>query len=121
VLYAGDNDIGRGASAAEVIAMFGEFVETVEAHCPDAACWFVSIKPSPAREEFTDTIRAANAGIRAAIQRRPAWRYVDWFGDLLGPDGQADERLFEPDMLHVNDHAYVALADLLRAELADDG
>lgn len=117
VLYAGDNDIGRGASAEDVIDLFHQLLETVKNSAPTTRCWFVSIKPSPGRDEFTDTIRAANAGVSAAIEHRDDWRYVDWFRYLLGPDGRANRQLFEPDELHVNEAAYAILARLLRDEL----
>ena len=118
ILYAGDNDIGRGVSAEQLIDLFRQFTETVRAHCPTTRCWFVSIKASPGRDEFTDTIREANAGIAAIIDQHDEWRYVDWFRHLLGPDGRADRRFFEPDELHVNQAAYEILARLLNHELA---
>jgi len=120
VLYAGDNDIGRAVPAPEVVDLFHEFAETVRTHSPSTRCWFVSIKPSPGRAEFTNTIRTVNAGVAAAIEQRDAWRYVDWFSHLLGPAGRADPRFFEADELHVNRAAYEILADLLRPELAHE-
>ncbi len=121
VLYAGDNDIGRGVPAHEVIDLFHRFAATVRTHSPTTQCWFVSIKPSPGRDEFTDTIRTANAGIAASIEQRDDWRYVDWFSHLLGLDHRADPRLFEADELHVNRSAYTILAKLLRRELTHPG
>jgi CRP-like cAMP-binding protein/lysophospholipase L1-like esterase len=118
LLYAGDNDIGRGVSAAELVDLFEQFADTVRTHCPTTRCWFVSIKPSPSRDEFTDTIRAANEGVATIIEERDEWRYVDWFQHLLGPDGRADRQFFQPDELHVNEAAYAILARLLEPELS---
>lgn len=119
VLYAGDNDLGRGESVPHVVDLFARFADLVRTHCPTARCWFVSIKPSPSREAFRPAIRRANAGIEEAIDRRDQWRYVDWFSHLLGPDGRADPDLFEPDELHVNTAAYDILGRLLREELTE--
>ncbi len=120
VLYAGDNDIGRGVPAERVVDLFRCFAANVRTHRPTTRCWFVSIKPSPGREEFADTIRAANAGIASLVEGDDRWRYVDWYRHLVGADGRANPRLFQPDGLHVNGAAYAILAGLLRDELHDD-
>lgn len=117
VLYAGDNDIGRGESAQDVVRLFREFAEKVRTLCPTTRCWFVSIKPSPGRQEFTDTILAANAGVLELIEDDDQWSYVDWFRYLVDGDGDANRQLFEPDELHVNTAAYAVLGGLLREAL----
>lgn len=121
VLYAGENDIGRGESAATVVDLFERFADRVATRCPTTRCWFVSIKPSPSRKQFTPTIEATNAGVATAIGQRPRWSYVDWYRHMVGPDGHADPTLFEPDELHVNDRGYRVLGQLLQEQLAPAG
>lgn len=119
VLYAGDNDLGRGESVEHVIDLFGQFADLVQTQCPTARCWFVSIKPSPIREGFSEAIRSANRAVAATIDQRDQWSYVDWYPHLVDDEGRADPALFEPDGLHVNAEAYARLARLLREELRE--
>ena len=49
--YAGDNDIGNGASSEEVMARFIELLDMIDAKFPNVPFTFLSIKPSPVRVE----------------------------------------------------------------------
>ena len=117
VLYAGENDIGRGEPPQHVVSLFGRFADLVQAHCPTARCWFVSMKPSPNRDEFTEAIRTTNSGVESVMDQWEQWCYVDWYAHMLDADGRADPQLFEPDGLHVNSAGYAILARLLRKAL----
>ncbi len=117
VVYCGDNDLARGASAADVTEQFGALAEMVAAQLPATSCWFVSIKPSPGRRDVLGEVAAANDAIRARIDRLPRWSYVDWHRFLLDDQGQPSPALFTDDEIHVNEGGYGVLATLLRREL----
>ena len=74
VLYAGDNDISRGASAESVTTEFRRFADMVRTDLPESECWFVSIKPSPGRREHLGEIEEANRRISSDIDGRDQWR-----------------------------------------------
>jgi CRP-like cAMP-binding protein/lysophospholipase L1-like esterase len=117
VIYCGDNDLARGATAADVTAEFTAFDEMVTAHLPRTACWFVSIKPSPGRRQALGTVRRANAQIADRIERLAHWEYVDWHRYMVDERGMPNPHLFTADAVHVNEAGYGVLAALLRRVL----
>ncbi len=119
VIYCGDNDISRGASADFVTDQFRQFAQMVRTYLPDCPCWFIAIKPSPGRISFFSEIQAANEQIESEIAHREQWRYVDWFTAMLGEDGRPNEHLFVDDLVHLNEDGYAQLSELVREALAD--
>ena len=118
VVYCGDNDLARGASADDVVAEFTAFADMVAANLPATDCWFVSIKPCPGRRDVLGEVRRANSVIAERITRLPRWRYVDWYAYMVDEDGMPTPSLFTADGVHVNEGGYGVLAALLRRELA---
>jgi lysophospholipase L1-like esterase len=118
VLYAGDNDIVEGASAKTVLADFKAFVAAVRNDAPTTPIVFISIKPSPSRVHLIDTMRDANASVRAYAATQAGIRYVDVFDAMLGQDGQPRKELFGPDGLHMNAAGYRMWVSILTPELA---
>jgi hypothetical protein len=53
VLYAGENDVVAGKSVERVFDDFKKFAVSVRRKLPKTRLIFVSLKPSPARWEFT--------------------------------------------------------------------
>lgn len=121
VVYCGDNDIARGASAEFVTDQFRQLAQLVGTYIPDCKCWFISIKPSPGRAQVLPDIRQANQQIATEVSHRPQWGYVDWFSSLLGEDGRADARLFTDDLVHVNEDGYALLASVVNEALTNTG
>lgn len=60
VLYSGENDLSEGRTPADVFQDFQAFVSLVHAKLPATRLIYVSIKPSIARWNLTDSIRVAN-------------------------------------------------------------
>jgi lysophospholipase L1-like esterase len=117
VVYCGDNDIARGASADFVTDQFRQFAQMVRTYLPRCDCWFISIKPSPGRLAFFSEMKQANDQIRTEVADRERWRFIDWFPLMLAEDGRPDEKLFMDDLVHVNDDGYAQLAGLVRDAL----
>jgi lysophospholipase L1-like esterase len=111
VVYAGDNDLGDGRSANEVVASFRELLGKVDALLGPIPFTFLSIKPSPARWNLIETIRAVNATIRTDLQARPNSTYIDIFDAMLGADGRPRAELFAEDGLHLSDPGYQVWAE----------
>ncbi|MET0327622.1 MAG: SGNH/GDSL hydrolase family protein [Luteimonas sp.] len=106
VLYAGDNDIAEGRSAAQVLADTQTFVARIRDTRPGIPIALLGIKPSPSRASLLGVQREANAALRdwAATQRNIA--YIDVFNPMLDADGMPREDLFIADRLHMNAAGY---------------
>ncbi|VXB93767.1 conserved exported hypothetical protein [Luteimonas sp. 9C] len=113
VLYAGDNDIAEGRSAAQVLADTQAFVTRIRATLPGTPIALLGIKPSPSRANLLDVQRAANDALRdwAATQRNIA--YIDVFTPMLDADGVPREDLFIADRLHMNAAGYAMWRDII--------
>ena len=114
VLYAGDNDLAAGKSPNQVLKEYESFVSLVLGELPETRIAFISIKPSPARWELIDNIRAANALVGNRVKTDPRLIYVDVFTPMLGADGFPRKELFDEDKLHLNAKGYVLWRNLLR-------
>ncbi len=106
-LYAGDNDINSGRSADQVFNDFKQFVEEVRTKLPDVKIGFVSIKPSPSRWKYIETIKDANKRIRNYMRKQKRMVYIDIFTPTLGEDGNPRPEFFKEDKLHPSDAAYM--------------
>lgn len=105
VVYAGENDLGDGQSADDVVASFSLLAAQVDRRCGMIPFGFISIKPSPARAAILDRVRTANARLRDLIEHRPAGYYVDVFTPMLH-EGASRPELFYADGLHLNRAGY---------------
>lgn len=114
VLYAGDNDINGGRTAAQVFDDYVAFVARVRKDLPATPIAFVSIKPSPSRTQFLPVMQAANAKIRAYVAAHPHLVYIDVASKMLDASGQPRAELFTEDNLHMNRKGY----DLWRSIIA---
>ena len=117
ILYAGDNDIAEGRSAAQVLADTKAFVARIHAVQPGTPIALLGIKPSPSRAQLLDAQRAANDALRdwAATRRNVA--YIDVFTPMLDADGAPREDLFIADRLHMNASGYALWRDTIGPHL----
>lgn len=114
VVYAGDNDLGDGRTAQEVVSRFRELQAKVQRELGTIPFGFISIKPSPVRVALLERIICANDAIQAELRQQPHAFYVDVFTPMLGPDGQPRPELFGDDGLHLSGAGYRLWAGILR-------
>jgi lysophospholipase L1-like esterase len=113
VLYAGDNDLAAGKTPAQVLAEFQSFVAIIHRELPGSRVAFVAIKPSIARVNIIDKMRAANQLIRDYIRTDDKLVYVDVFTPMLDESGRPRRELFLEDGLHMNAKGYAIWRDLV--------
>jgi lysophospholipase L1-like esterase len=121
VLYAGDNDVDGGRSAAQVVADFRAFVRRIRHDLPQAAIAFISIKPSVARWHLWPVMREANAGIEKWASAQRDVVYVDAAAKMLDADGRPRPELLLEDGLHMRPAGYAIWIDVLKPVLARYG
>jgi len=114
ILYAGDNDVAGGRTAAGVLDDFKAFVAAVHAGLPDARIVFISIKPSPARWALWPEMQKANALVRAHAEGLSFLRFLDVTALMLGADGQPRPELYVEDRLHMSPAGYRVWVDLVK-------
>jgi lysophospholipase L1-like esterase len=106
VYYAGDNDVEAEVPAPEIAHQFALFEQKVHAALPAARVIFISIKPSIRRWKWIDTIRKANAIVKAYSLKTPNTRFMDIENQMLGADGKPNPELLVPDGLHMTPAGY---------------
>jgi len=114
VYYAGDNDVEAGVPASEIAHQFALFEEKVHAALPDTNVIFISIKPSIRRWKWIETIRSANAMVKAYCTKASHTRFLDIEQQMLGADGKPNPELLVADGLHMTPAGYRIWTDALR-------
>lgn len=106
LLYEGENDLGFGFSAEQVVERFHSLVRRVRATLPECRFYVVALKPSPSRAEIWPKIAEANQLLAEACQRDSRLTYIDIATPMLDEEGNARAELFLKDRLHMNDQGY---------------
>lgn len=106
VFYAGENDIGAGATPERILDDYRTFAGLVHARLPATTIVFLSIKPSPVLRHAWPRAREANRLVEAFSASDARLRYVDVASPMLGPTGKPRRELFVKDGLHMNDAGY---------------
>ena len=118
VYYAGDNDVEANVPAPEIAHQFELFDQKVHAALPQTKIVFISIKPSIRRWRWIDTIRSANAMVKAYCAKEKHLAFMDIEQSMLGADGKPNPDLLVADGLHMTPAGYriwtAALTPLLK-------
>jgi len=106
VLYAGENDLNSGRTPEQVRHDVLAFVARVRRDLPEARISYLSIKPSPAREQLLPAVITANRLIKNALAPLPRVDFVDVYTPMLDADGKPRTALFRADRLHMKAEGY---------------
>lgn len=118
VVYAGENDLQLGRSAADVVNAFKQVRAQIRARTSAAPVVFIALKPSPSRRALTPTMREANQQIAALCATDPRCTFVDVFTPMLDAQGEPRAELFLKDNLHMNAEGYRLWTNLVAPVLA---
>ncbi len=108
VFYEGDNDLSVGKTPQQVFADTQAFFEKVHAALPKTKFIYVSIKPSIARWNLIDKIRATNGLVREYAAKTDYIHFFDVEPIMLGTDGKPKPEFFIQDGLHLSRAGYDA-------------
>ena len=118
VFYAGDNDVEANHTPEQIAGDFTAFERKVHAALPATKIIFISIKPSIRRWKWIDTIRSANAMVKAYCAKEKHLAFMDIEQSMLGADGKPNPDLLVADGLHMTPAGYriwtAALTPLLK-------
>ena len=84
---------------------------------PLAKCFFISIKPSPYRSKYQNTIFKTNEEIAKLINNNSQWKFIDLYSFMIDKNGRPSDIFYDKDPLHMNSIGYSLLSKLMRDEL----
>jgi len=106
VIYAGDNDIGRGLDPQIILHRFRKLTDKIREKYPTVKLTFVTIKPSPERNHLLEYTRETNNLIRKELLAIPRSDMINVFDSMLDENGEARPELYQEDQLHLNAYGY---------------
>jgi lysophospholipase L1-like esterase len=104
-IYEGDNDIAQGISPALILNKFIELSNKLRSSLPDIRIYFISIKPSIARQSMWPKMVETNQLIQDICNPELNCTYIDVASKLLN-DGLPKQDIFIEDGLHLNKKGY---------------
>lgn len=105
--YAGENDIANNdTKAIDAYNAFVLFVKIVNFYMPDTKIYYISIKPSYARLQYSDKFAEANKMIEKYCNTKKNLYYIDIFSKMYETDGSIKKDIFLKDKLHLNKKGY---------------
>jgi lysophospholipase L1-like esterase len=115
VCYAGENDLGDGRTAEEVVIFFRQLQVCLQKRFPEVPFTFISIKPTIARWNLEKQVRYTNQLIKGEIEKCNGKQYyLDVFDRMLNANGQPAKELFEADGIHLSKKGYLLWKDVLQ-------
>lgn len=119
IIYAGDNDLGDGRHPEEILIFFQQIMVKAELAFGNIPCFFVSLKPSPARWHMEQQFRYTNNLIESEIIKQNGnWKFVDVFKKMVDKHGQPKTALFADDGLHLGHLGYALWQELIADALS---
>jgi lysophospholipase L1-like esterase len=119
VIYCGENDLAASdtVTGEMVTQRFITLFRMIRTVYPNLPIVFVSLKPSPSRDNLKQKMMVANAGIQKFLKKQSNAVFVDVYHHMLGPDGKGWKPLFVEDMLHMNKKGYDIWQKLIEPHL----
>jgi len=108
VFYEGDNDLGKGRTAEQLMADYQTFAKLVQTKLPNTKLVYLSVKPSPKRADLISTQRKVNSMLESWIKgsKDQHLAFVNVFNSMVNAKGLPRAELFGPDQLHMNRDGY---------------
>ena len=118
VIYEGDNDITAEFLTQDVVLeTFKLFVRLTERYLPRTSVYFISIKPSPKREEFIDKLLITNVLIEEYCNKKNNLHYIDITEPMYDEMGEIRHDIYHNDLLHMNQKGYKIWSKIIKREL----
>jgi lysophospholipase L1-like esterase len=114
VLYAGENDLDRGATPPAIGAEFVKFHDIIRKSLPNTRVVVIGLKPSLLRWKLRDGMRQTNKLIQTHCESQAACSYVDPWPSMIGADGTPKPDFFVEDGLHMTPAGYKAWTAMLK-------
>ncbi len=114
VYYCGSNDVNAGRTAGEIAQGYREFAARVHAKLPETRIYYVSILRAPQKKDRWDVVDAANSMVESFSKTDPRLGYIDANPAVFHTSGQPRIDLYQKDLLHYLEPAYVEFTAIIR-------
>jgi len=107
-IYCGENDIASSdtITAEDVYMRFQTLYSMIHTNFPSSKVYYISMKPSPSRENMQNRFKKANMHIRKFLSTKKNAGYIDIYNSMLTPGGKMREDIYIEDRLHMNSKGY---------------
>lgn len=115
IIYCGENDFAADTSLypAQVAARFEELFNLIRAKYKKVPIAYVSMKPSPSRQQLMPRYHVANVMIRNFLKKKKRTAFIDVYSAMLLPDGNPMPDIFIQDRLHMNEKGYAIWKNII--------
>lgn len=117
IVYEGDNDLADGISPDDFISQCDTFIKRVHKELPRTKIYFISVKPSPSRQQYMEVQDEANNELRKLARKRRNTEFIDIRPLMYDEAGNLRQDLFEPDLLHITNECYRKWAVHMKGEM----
>jgi lysophospholipase L1-like esterase len=116
VIYCGENDLAYDSSLypAQAAQRFFDLFNLIRSRMKKVPVLYVSMKPSPARQNLMAKYNVANVMIREFLAGKRKAVFVDVYHHMLKPNGTPMNEIFGDDSLHMNARGYSIWQKLLQ-------
>ena len=108
LIYCGENDIAGSSTvtADTVFERFKTLYTIIRSKFKKVPIGFISMKPSPSREKYLETMQKGNALIKTFMEQQKRSSYIDVYNSMLDENGKIRTHIFLSDKLHMNAEGY---------------
>lgn len=108
IIYCGENDFAANNSLypAQVADRFKELFGLIRKKYKKVPIAYISMKPSPSRENLMAKFNVANVMIQNFLKTKKKTAYIDVYHAMLLADGKPIPNIFVEDKLHMNADGY---------------
>lgn len=121
IMYIGENDeIDPDVTAEEILNRFKKLYHLLRSKLPDIPIDYISMKPSPVREQYWGKEKKANELIANFLKKQENAGFIDIWPLFVTKDGRPKRGLFRKHMLHMNAKGYAIWDSVLSPYLINE-
>jgi lysophospholipase L1-like esterase len=108
IIYCGENDLTGGPSitADTIFERLKSLHQLIRSRYKKVPIAYISMKPSPSREKYLETMQNANGLIKTFMEQQKKSSYIDVYNSMLDANGNILTHIFLSDKLHMNAEGY---------------
>lgn len=108
LIYCGENDLTGGPSitADTIFNRVKKLHQLIRSRYKKVPIAYISMKPSPSREKYLETMQKGNAMIKSFMEHEKRSSYIDVYSSMLDANGKILTHIFLSDKLHMNAEGY---------------